>query len=45
MRKVTTINLNSNAYQIDEDGYEALRAYLDQADRALSNNPDREEII
>ena len=29
MRKVTTINLNNNAYQIDEDGYEALRAYLD----------------
>jgi phage shock protein PspC (stress-responsive transcriptional regulator) len=45
MRKVTTINLNNNAYQIDEDGYEALRAYLDRAARALSGNPDREEIL
>jgi phage shock protein PspC (stress-responsive transcriptional regulator) len=45
MRKVTTINLNSNAYQIDEDGYDALRAYLENAERALSNNPDREEIL
>jgi phage shock protein PspC (stress-responsive transcriptional regulator) len=45
MRKVTTINLNNNAYQIDEDGYDALRAYLDNAARALANNPDREEIL
>jgi phage shock protein PspC (stress-responsive transcriptional regulator) len=45
MRKVTTINLNNNAYQIDEDGYDALRAYLDKAARALANNPDREEIL
>jgi phage shock protein PspC (stress-responsive transcriptional regulator) len=45
MRKVTTINLNNNAYQIDEDGYDALRAYLDRAERALANNPDRDEII
>jgi phage shock protein PspC (stress-responsive transcriptional regulator) len=45
MRKVTTINLNNNAYQIDEDGYDALRAYLERAERALANNPDREEII
>jgi len=45
MRKVTTINLNNNAYQIDEDGYEALRRYLDNAVRALAGNPDREEIL
>jgi phage shock protein PspC (stress-responsive transcriptional regulator) len=45
MRKVTTINLNNNAYQIDEDGYDALRAYLDSAARALADNPDREEIL
>jgi phage shock protein PspC (stress-responsive transcriptional regulator) len=45
MRKVTTINLNNNAYQIDEDGYEALRAYLDKSERALANNPDRAEIL
>ena len=45
MRKVTTINLNHNAYQIDEDGYESLRAYLDNAARALATNPDRDEIL
>ncbi len=45
MRKVTTINLNNNAYQIDEDGYEELRAYLDKAERALASNPDRAEIL
>ncbi len=45
MRKVTTINLNHNAYQIDEDGYEALRQYLENAERALVNNPDRAEIL
>jgi phage shock protein PspC (stress-responsive transcriptional regulator) len=45
MRKVTTINLNHNAYQIDEDGYEALRAWLESADRALAANPDRAEIL
>jgi phage shock protein PspC (stress-responsive transcriptional regulator) len=45
MRKVTTINLNHNAYQIDEDGYELLRAYLENAEHALANNPDRTEIL
>jgi phage shock protein PspC (stress-responsive transcriptional regulator) len=45
MRKVTTINLNNNAYQIDEDGFDALRNYLDNAARALASNPDREEIL
>lgn len=45
MRKVTTINLNNNAYQIDEDGYEELRAYLDKAECALASNPDRAEIL
>ncbi len=45
MRKVTTINLNPNAYQIDEDGYEALRQYLENAERALAKNPDRVEIL
>jgi len=45
MRKVTTINLNNNAYQIDEDGYDALREYLESAERALASNPDRAEIL
>ena len=45
MNKVITINLNGNAYQLEEDGYELLRAYLDGAARRLEGNPDRDEII
>ena len=45
MNKVITINLNGVAYQLEEDGYEALRAYLDSAARRLEVNPDKDEII
>jgi phage shock protein PspC (stress-responsive transcriptional regulator) len=45
MQKVITINLNGNAYQLDESGYDALRAYLDHADAQLGGNPDKAEII
>jgi len=45
MNKVITINLNGNAYPLEEDGYEALRTYLDTAARRLEGNPDRAEII
>ncbi|HMD60166.1 MAG TPA: PspC domain-containing protein, partial [Opitutaceae bacterium] len=45
MNKVTIINLNGNAYQLEEDGFEALRAYLEAASRRLEGNPDRDEII
>jgi len=45
MNKVITINLNGVAYQLEEGGYDALRAYLDNAARRLEGNPDREEII
>jgi phage shock protein PspC (stress-responsive transcriptional regulator) len=45
MQKVITINLNGNAYQLDEDGYEALRAYLAHAEAQLGSNPDKAEII
>jgi len=45
MNKVTTINLNGNAYQLEESGYEALRNYLDSAARRLEGNPDKGEII
>jgi len=45
MNKVVTINLNGNAYQLEEPGYEALRAYLDDAKSKLVNNPDRDEIM
>lgn len=45
MQKVITINLNGNAYQLDESGYEALREYLAGAERALATNPDCVEIM
>jgi phage shock protein PspC (stress-responsive transcriptional regulator) len=45
MKKVVTINLNGNAYVLEDDGYEALRAYLDEAGSRLAGNPDRDEIV
>lgn len=45
MQKVITINLNGNAYQLDETGYEALREYLAVAEHDLVQNPDRAEIM
>ena len=45
MKKVTTINLNGTAYQVEEAGYDKLKAYLDQAAAALASNPDKDEIL
>jgi phage shock protein PspC (stress-responsive transcriptional regulator) len=45
MNKVITINLDGNAYQLEEGGYDALRAYLETAAARLQGNPDREEIL
>jgi phage shock protein PspC (stress-responsive transcriptional regulator) len=45
MQKVITINLNGNAYQLDEDAFDALRGYLDNAETQLGDNLDRREII
>ena len=45
MNKVIIINLNGIAYQLEEDGYEVLRRYLDTAARRLEGNPDKDEII
>src|SRR5277367_5321453 len=45
MNKVISINLNGIAYQLEEGGFEALRAYLDTAARRLDGNPDKSEII
>ena len=44
MNRVITINLNGNAYQLEESGYDALRTYLDDAARRLEGNPDKDEI-
>jgi phage shock protein PspC (stress-responsive transcriptional regulator) len=40
-----SINLNGNAYQLDDAAYEALRAYLDRAEAVLKDNPDQAEIV
>lgn len=45
MHKVITINLNGSAFQLDEDAYDSLRAYLAHAERQLDRNPDAHEII
>ena len=45
MNKVITINLNGVAYQLEEGGYDALRAYLENAARRLEGNPDKDEIV
>lgn len=45
MNKVVTINLNGRAYQLDEDAFGALRAYLDDAEARLADDPGKAEII
>ena len=45
MQKVVGVNLNGNAYQLEEAGYGALRAYLERAEARLAANPDKAEIL
>ncbi len=45
MRKVTTINLNGRAYQLEEQGFEKLQTYLKQAEASLAKNPDKDEVM
>ncbi len=45
MRQVITINLNNNAYQVEDEGYAALRDYMATAERRLADYPDRQEIL
>ena len=45
MQKVITINLNGNAYLLDEHAYETLRAYLAHAEAQLAGNPDAAEVL
>jgi hypothetical protein len=45
MRRVITVNLGGNAYALDEDAYERLRAYIAQTESRLRSNPDRQEIV
>jgi phage shock protein PspC (stress-responsive transcriptional regulator) len=45
MNKVISIHLHGVAFQLEEGGYDALRAYLDNANRQLERNPDSAEIL
>lgn len=45
MERVVTINLNGNPYQLEEPAYDAVRAYLKNAEAALSDDPDKAEVI
>lgn len=45
MQKVVGVNLNGNAFQVDEAGYAALSAYLERAETRLAGNPDKAEIL
>src|SRR5262249_27740928 len=44
MDTVHIINLNGNAFHVEEPGYVALRGYLERAERQLKDNPDKAEI-
>ncbi|KAF0180340.1 MAG: phage shock protein C [Alphaproteobacteria bacterium] len=45
MEHVVTINLNGNAFQLEQGAYDALRKWLDAAETGLKDNPDRAEIL
>ncbi len=45
MQKVITISLNGHVFQLEERGYDALRAYLEHAEAQLGTNPDKGEIL
>ena len=45
MQRVTTISLNRNAYQLEADAHARLEQFLSDAERRLTGNPDRSEIL
>src|SRR6202161_2081021 len=45
MNTVIIINLNGNAFHLEEPGYQSLRAYLERAQAQLKDNPDKAEIM
>jgi len=45
MNKVISIHLCGVSFQLEENGYDTLRAYLEKAERQLSTNPDKAEIL
>ena len=45
MNTVIIINLNGNAFHLEEPGFHSLRAYLERAQEQLKDNPDKTEIM
>ncbi len=45
MNTVIIINLNGNAFHLEEPGFVSLRAYLERAQAQLKDNPDKAEIM
>jgi phage shock protein PspC (stress-responsive transcriptional regulator) len=45
MKKVVGISLNGIAYQLEENGYDELRVYLERAEARLKDSPDRAEVM
>lgn len=45
MKQVIKISLCEMAFELEQDGYSALGAYLDQAKSRLRANPDQAEVI
>jgi phage shock protein PspC (stress-responsive transcriptional regulator) len=45
MQVVVVVSLNGNSFSLDEPGYKALLAYLDDAKTKLAGNPDAAEIL
>ena len=45
MRKVVNVDLAGRAYQVDEEGYGLLQKYLEGAERQLTKNPDKQEVL
>jgi phage shock protein PspC (stress-responsive transcriptional regulator) len=45
MNTVIIVNLNGNAFHLEEPGYHSLRDYLERAQAQLKDNPDRTEIM
>lgn len=45
MNKIIAVSLNGNAFQIDEEGYNALRDYIDRAEAKLRDSADKREVI
>jgi len=45
MNTIISIHLNGKAFQIEENGHDALKRYLEQAGQKLGEDPDTQEII